>query len=158
MVKVDTFIPKSIEYIKRECTGRAIIALSGGVDSSVCAVLAYRAIGDNLIPIYIDTGLMRKGETERIKNTFLDMNLQIIDAKDRFFAALKGVDDPEEKGRQLVKPLSGFLKRRQRNWMLILLFRVLSILTELNQKEVLSHIIMLEACPRGSASSLLWSP
>ncbi len=97
MVKVDTFIPKSIEYIKRECTGRAIIALSGGVDSSVCAVLAHRAIGDNLIPIYIDTGLMRKGETEKIRNTFLDMNLQIIDAKDRFFAALKGIDDPEEK-------------------------------------------------------------
>ncbi len=45
------------------------MALSGGVDSSVCAALAARAIGDNLIPIYIDTGLMRKGETDRIRTT-----------------------------------------------------------------------------------------
>ncbi|MBN1133605.1 MAG: glutamine-hydrolyzing GMP synthase subunit GuaA, partial [Methanosarcinaceae archaeon] len=55
------------------------------------------AIGDKLIPIYIDTGLMRKGETERIKEIFTDMNLQVIHAKDRFLAALRGIDDPEEK-------------------------------------------------------------
>ncbi|RQD82229.1 glutamine-hydrolyzing GMP synthase subunit GuaA, partial [Methanosalsum natronophilum] len=84
MVKVDTFIPKAIDNIKKECKGKAIIALSGGVDSSVCAVLAHKAIGSNLIPIYIDTGLMRKGETDRIRATFKDMNLQIIDAKEQF--------------------------------------------------------------------------
>jgi GMP synthase (glutamine-hydrolysing) len=97
MVKVDKFIPKAIERIKQQADGHTIIALSGGVDSSVCAVLAHRAIGDKLTPIYIDTGLMRKGETERIKEIFSDMNLQVVDAKDRFFAALKGLDDPEEK-------------------------------------------------------------
>jgi GMP synthase (glutamine-hydrolysing) len=97
MVKVDKFIPKAIEKIKQQADGHTIIALSGGVDSSVCAVLAHRAIGDKLTPIYIDTGLMRKGETERIKEIFSDMNLQVVDAKDRFFAALKGLDDPEEK-------------------------------------------------------------
>ncbi|AFV23595.1 GMP synthase subunit B [Methanolobus psychrophilus R15] len=98
MVKADKFIPKAIEKIQQQVTGgRAIIALSGGVDSSVCAVLAHRAIGDRLTPIYIDTGLMRKGETERIKEIFCDMNLMVIDAKDRFLGALKGITDPEEK-------------------------------------------------------------
>jgi len=97
MVKVDKFIQDSIQKIKKDIKGRAIIALSGGVDSSVCAVLAHRAIGDLLTPIYIDTGLMRKGETEIIKKIFLDMNLQVIDGKDNFLKALKGKTDPEIK-------------------------------------------------------------
>ncbi|MBN2109675.1 MAG: glutamine-hydrolyzing GMP synthase subunit GuaA [Methanosarcinaceae archaeon] len=97
MVKVDKFIPKAIERISQQVHGRAIIALSGGVDSSVCAILAHRAIGDRLTPIYIDTGLMRKGETERIEQIFSDTNLQVIDAKDRFLGALAGIVDPEEK-------------------------------------------------------------
>jgi len=98
MVKVDKFIPKAIEKIQQQVTGgRAIIALSGGVDSSVCAVLAHRAIGDRLTPIYIDTGLMRKGETERIKEIFCEMNLVVVDAKERFLGALRGITDPEEK-------------------------------------------------------------
>ncbi|MGP8320229.1 MAG: glutamine-hydrolyzing GMP synthase [Methanosarcinaceae archaeon] len=97
MVKVEKYILKSIDRIKKEANGKTIIALSGGVDSSVCAVLANRAIGDKLTPIYIDTGLMRKGETERIKELFHDINLQVVDAKDQFFAALKGIEDPEKK-------------------------------------------------------------
>ncbi|MFA4957145.1 MAG: glutamine-hydrolyzing GMP synthase [Candidatus Methanoperedens sp.] len=97
MVKVDKFIQDSIQKIKKDIKGRAIIALSGGVDSSVCAVLAHRAIGDLLTPIYIDTGLMRKGETEIIKRIFSDMNLQVIDGKDNFLKALKGQTDPEKK-------------------------------------------------------------
>lgn len=97
MVKVDKFIQKSVAKIKEQIDGKAIIALSGGVDSSVCTVLAHNAIGDNLVPIYIETGLMRKDETERIKETFADMNLKVVDRKDRFLNALKGVNDPEEK-------------------------------------------------------------
>lgn len=97
MVKVDKFIQDSIQKIKKDIKGRAIIALSGGVDSSVCAVLAHRAIGDLLTPIYIDTGLMRKGETERIKTIFSDMNLQVVDGKENFLKALKGKTDPEKK-------------------------------------------------------------
>lgn len=97
MVKTEKFIPKAIDRIKNEIDGQAIIALSGGVDSSVCAELAYRAIGDRLHPIYIDTGLMRKGETERIAHIFSHMNLHVVDAKDRFMGALKGVTDPEKK-------------------------------------------------------------
>ncbi len=97
MVKVDKFIHDSVEKIKKDVKGRAIIALSGGVDSSVCAVLAHRAIGELLTPIYIDTGLMRKGETDRIKTIFADMNLQVIDGKERFLKTLKGQTDPEKK-------------------------------------------------------------
>ncbi len=97
MVKVDKFIQDSIKKIQKDIKGRAIIALSGGVDSSVCAVLAHRAIGDLLTPIYIDTGLMRKGETDIINTIFSDMNLQVIDGKENFLKALKGKTDPEIK-------------------------------------------------------------
>ena len=98
MVNTEKFITKSIAGIKTEAgNDKVVMALSGGVDSSVCAVLAARAIGDNLIPIYIDTGLMRKGETERIRTLFSDIHLQIVDAGDEFLASLKGITDPEDK-------------------------------------------------------------
>ena len=84
----------------RETVGdaNAVIALSGGVDSSVAATLAYEAIGDQLTPVYVDTGLMRKGETEEIRDTFSFMDsLRVIEAQERFFDRLAGVTDPEEK-------------------------------------------------------------
>lgn len=98
MVNVEKFIDQAIRRI-RDAAGeeKVVMALSGGVDSSVCAELASRAIGDRLIPIYVDTGLMRKGETERIRSLFDGKNLHIVDAGDEFFAALKGVADPEAK-------------------------------------------------------------
>ena len=85
---------------------KAIIGLSGGVDSSTAAVLVHNVIGKNLIAVYVDTGLMRYKETEFIQRTFarFDLNLHIIDAKDRFFNALKGVIDPEAK-RQIIGKL-----------------------------------------------------
>lgn len=91
------FIDDTIALIKDKVRGKGIIALSGGVDSSVCTYLSYKAISDNLYPVFIDTGLMRIDEAEEIKKTFNDMNIRIIDAKDRFLSALKGVIDPEEK-------------------------------------------------------------
>lgn len=98
MVNCEKFIPKAIEEIKAAAgTGKVVMALSGGVDSSVCAAMAARAVGENLIPIYIDTGLMRKGETERIRTIFSDIHLDIVDAGDEFFDALKGITDPEAK-------------------------------------------------------------
>jgi len=98
MVNTQEFIEGAIAEIKREVGNhRAIIALSGGVDSSVCAALAYQALGANLYPVYVDTGLMRKGETETIKQAFRHMPLTIIDAKARFINALESVADPEEK-------------------------------------------------------------
>jgi len=98
MVNTEKFIKASIEEIKiASGNEKVVMALSGGVDSSVCAALAARAIGDRLIPIYIDTGLMRKGETERIRTVFGNIHLQIVDAGDEFLDALKGITDPEAK-------------------------------------------------------------
>jgi GMP synthase (glutamine-hydrolysing) len=95
---VEKFVKSATKEIKEKVKdGKAIIALSGGVDSSVCTVLAYRAIGNRLIPVFVDTGLMREGEPERIKEIFGEMGLVFIDAKDEFFKALKGIADPEEK-------------------------------------------------------------
>jgi GMP synthase (glutamine-hydrolysing) len=99
MVDVDEFIDEKLAEIDEEIgDANAVIALSGGVDSSTAAALAYEAIGDQLTPVYVDTGLMRKGETEGIRETFSYMDsLRIVDAKDRFLDALDGITDPEEK-------------------------------------------------------------
>jgi GMP synthase (glutamine-hydrolysing) len=98
MVNAEKFISQSVAEIKTAAGDeKVIMALSGGVDSSVCAALAARAIGDNLIPVYIDTGLMRKGETDRIRTIFGTINLQVVDAGDEFLGALKGLFDPEAK-------------------------------------------------------------
>ena len=99
MVNVDEFIDEKLAELD-EAIGdaNAIIALSGGVDSSTAAALAYEAVGDQLTPVYVDTGLMRKGETDGIRETFDYMDsLRIVDAKDRFLDALEGVTDPEKK-------------------------------------------------------------
>lgn len=98
MVNVTEFIEKAIIDIRQQAgDDYVVMALSGGVDSSVCAELAKRAIGDHLIPIYVDTGLMRKGESDRIRELFSDISLKMVDASHEFIPALKGVSDPEEK-------------------------------------------------------------
>ncbi len=91
------FIEDAVAEIRREVQGRAIIGLSGGVDSSVCAMLAHRALGDRLVPVYVDSGLMRQFESDRIEQLFKDIGLVRVDAEGRFLEALKGVTDPEEK-------------------------------------------------------------
>ena len=99
MVDAESFVAEKIAEIS-EAVGdaNAVIALSGGVDSSTAAALAYEALGDQLTPVYVDTGLMRKGETDGIRETFAYMDsLRIVDARDRFLGALEGVTDPEAK-------------------------------------------------------------
>ncbi|WP_135821385.1 glutamine-hydrolyzing GMP synthase [Halostella litorea] len=99
MVDAEEFIDEKVAEIG-EAVGdeNAVIALSGGVDSSTAAALAYEALGDRLTPVYVDTGLMRKGETDGIRETFDYMDsLRVVDARDRFLDELAGVTDPEEK-------------------------------------------------------------
>lgn len=95
------FIQTSVDDIrKRVANGRVICALSGGVDSSVAAVLLHKAIGAQLHCIHINNGLMRKGESEAVVKTFRDnfhINLDYVDATARFLAGLAGVSDPERK-------------------------------------------------------------
>ncbi|HON81134.1 MAG TPA: glutamine-hydrolyzing GMP synthase [Methanoregulaceae archaeon] len=98
MVDTERFIREAIEEIRAQSGDHhVVIALSGGVDSSVCAALAARAIGKRLIPIYVDTGLMRKGETEGIIRMFGSLDLHIVYAEEEFIAALSGIVDPEQK-------------------------------------------------------------
>lgn len=96
-MNAERFIEEAIAEIRRDVSGSAIIGLSGGVDSSVCAILAHRALGDRLVPVYVDSGLMRQFESDRIEQLFKDIGIIRVDAEDRFLAALKGVTDPEEK-------------------------------------------------------------
>jgi len=95
------FIDEQVTKIKNEVgDAKAICALSGGVDSTVAAVLVKKAIGDNLISIHIDTGLMRKNESLMVGQMFdkkLDLNHIHVDASERFLNALQGVADPEQK-------------------------------------------------------------
>ena len=81
---------------------RVVLGLSGGVDSSVAAVLVHRAIGDRLTCIFVDNGLLRAGEADDVEETFRDhfkIDLRAVDARERFLSELEGVDDPEEKRR-----------------------------------------------------------
>ena len=99
MLSPKEFIEDAVQKIKDQIGDeKAIIALSGGVDSSVCSVLVQEAIRDNLTAIFVDHGLLRAGEVEQVINTFKDrLNFKFVDASDEFMDALAGVDDPEEK-------------------------------------------------------------
>ena len=94
------FIHEKVQEIQRIVKdGMAINALSGGVDSSTVTMLGHRALGDRLKTVFIENGLMREGEAEKVAGLFkrLGVTVDVIDAKNEFFAALQGVADPEEK-------------------------------------------------------------
>jgi len=99
------FIDTTVEAIRAQVNGqRVLCALSGGVDSSVAAVLVHRAIGDQLTCVFVDNGLLRKGEAEAVVHTFRDafkMNLIHVDASARFLDAIRGVTDPEIKRKRI---------------------------------------------------------
>jgi len=99
MFDASAFITESAEKMQSEIDDIAIIACSGGVDSTVAAVIANQAIGDKLHCVYVDTGLMRKNETEEIQEMLAahGLNLTTVFAEERYFAALKGVTEPEQK-------------------------------------------------------------
>ncbi len=104
-------VEDSVEAVRRQVgDGRAICALSGGVDSAVAAAIVQRAIGDRLTCVFVDHGLLRKGEAEQVERDFVaatGVKLRVVDASERFLKALEGVSDPEEKrkiiGREFIR-------------------------------------------------------
>ena len=95
------FIADQVELVRRQVGDKKVLlALSGGVDSSVVAALLLKAIGDNLVCVHVNHGLMRKGESEAVVEVFgkqLCANLVYVDATERFLTKLEGVEDPEKK-------------------------------------------------------------
>ncbi|WP_197277552.1 glutamine-hydrolyzing GMP synthase [Bacillus sp. FJAT-27245] len=98
---MENFIEIEMEKIRQTVGDKKVLcALSGGVDSSVVAVLIHKAIGDQLTCIFVDHGLLRKGEADQVMKTFADgfhMNVIKVDARERFMEKLRGVSDPEQK-------------------------------------------------------------
>ncbi len=108
---MQSYVETAVRQIREQVGGQHVIcALSGGVDSSVAAVLAHRAIGQQLTCVFVDNGLLRAGEGEQVQKTFasyLKLNLRFLDRSSQFLAALKDVTDPERKrkviGRLFIK-------------------------------------------------------
>jgi len=98
---IGSFIENTIERIRKQIgKGKALCAISGGVDSTVAATLVSRAIGDQLIGVFVNTGLLRKNEFEKVLSMLqnnLHLNVRGVDASDRFLGLLSGVTDPEKK-------------------------------------------------------------
>jgi len=99
--KMEHFLKQQIELIREKVgDGKVLCGLSGGVDSSVVAAMLYEAIGDQLIPVFVDNGLLRKGEREQVEEVFkinLKTPLITVDAVDNFLGKLEGISDPEQK-------------------------------------------------------------
>jgi GMP synthase (glutamine-hydrolysing) len=93
------FVESAKRQISSELVGRGILACSGGQDSTLLAVIANEAAGDRILSVFIDTGLLREGEADSVRNTFskFSINFRVIDAAEEFISALHGVTDPEQK-------------------------------------------------------------
>ena len=99
--RIGDFVAETVEKYRKELNGgKVLCALSGGVDSSVAALILHKAVGKNLICVFVDHGLLRKGEGDFVEKTFrekFDMNLIRVNAEGRFLAKLSGVTEPEKK-------------------------------------------------------------
>lgn len=123
----EAFVRESIETINSKIPvgGRAVIACSGGVDSMVTAALASKAIGDRLLAVYVDSGLMRKGETEEVEGMLkrTGINYRIARAADEYFEALRGTTDPEQKRKAIGEKFIRVFERYAREFGATFLFQ-----------------------------------
>ena len=102
----DQFVETTVAELKKKLgTDKVVMALSGGVDSTVAATLVHKAIGDNLYCIFVDNGLLRKNEFQQVLNSYQGMGLNIkgVDAKEKFYSSLKDLSDPEAKRKAIGK-------------------------------------------------------
>ena len=113
MMQTQMLVDEAVEALQSQIDDTTIIACSGGIDSTVAAVLAHRAVGSLLHCVYVDTGLMRKNESDEVAHMFSDLGieLKVVDASERFLNNLSGVTDPEEKrkviGEQFIRVFEG---------------------------------------------------
>ncbi len=103
MIDPERFVAEAIERLRADVPDKTLIAASGGIDSTAAALIAERALGPRARAVFVDTGLLRAGEVDRVRAFFRSSGLafDVVDAADRFFAALEGVADPEEKRRRV---------------------------------------------------------
>jgi GMP synthase (glutamine-hydrolysing) len=116
--EMGSFLEQTIASVRARVGDRHVLCgLSGGVDSSVLALLLHRALGDKVTCIFVDNGLLRKGEAQQVQDTFggnFGIRLRHVDASDEFLSALEGVDDPEEKRRRIGKVFIDVFAREAR--------------------------------------------
>jgi GMP synthase (glutamine-hydrolysing) len=110
------FVDHAIQIIQDQIgEGRVICGISGGVDSAVAAALLHKAVGNRLIPIFVDNGLLRKNESDEVRESLKDLNIRFVDATDLFLKALRGVSDPEKKrkiiGREFIRVFEAEAKK-----------------------------------------------
>ncbi len=99
----EAFVREAVERLRSEIPERAIVAASGGIDSTIAALLVQRAVGERARAVFVDTGLLRADEPTRVDELFRSCGLryELVDASERFLGALTGVTDPEEKRRRI---------------------------------------------------------
>jgi GMP synthase (glutamine-hydrolysing) len=124
MFDASAFIRDAVTDIQNQAKGRAIIAVSGGVDSTVAAALGAQSLGKNLVAVHVDTGYMRKNEVEKVTHLFRNIPLKFIcvDASASFYTALRGVVDPEKKrkiiGEQFIRVFEDVARREKAEYLI----------------------------------------
>jgi GMP synthase (glutamine-hydrolysing) len=115
---MSSFVERTIQDLQQRIgKERVICGVSGGVDSTITAVLLHKAIGDQLSPIFVDNGLLRRGEKEEVVELFRDLyhiQLHVVDASDHFLTKLKGVIDPEQKRKIIGREFITVFERKAR--------------------------------------------